>query len=157
MSGKASPCESLRLRPAWSRQLLAFWASVFGGALSILAALPLPWLVRLGLLAPLCGYGILSLATHWWRRMPWSIMEASLGPDGWELVLATGEAARARLLPSSYIGQRLMVLRFSLGGWRRLSLPLAADSLNPELTRRLRVALRTTSGSGTPGIGHAEP
>ncbi|WPL16193.1 hypothetical protein Thiowin_01146 [Thiorhodovibrio winogradskyi] len=133
----------LLLRPAWSRQLLLYCALVHVAALAIVAVLPLSWTARGGLTVLVMGLGVLDLATHWWRRMPWSIMEVGLGPDGWELVLATGEPVQARLLGSSTMGgQRLMVLNFAFGGWRRLSLPLAADSLDAELMRRLRVELR---------------
>lgn len=138
---------TLRLRPQWSRQLLLYWALAHGTALAIASVLPLPWLVRLTLLALIGCYGGYSFATHWWRRLPWSILEANSRADGWELVLSTGEPVQARLLASSFIGQHIMVLNFALIGRGPLSLalPLAADSLDANLMRRLRVTLRAAA------------
>jgi toxin CptA len=122
--------------------LLIFTLLVHGIALAMIAVLPLSWLARLGLLGLVVGHGAWSVATHWWRRTPWSILEVSLGPEAWELVRRTGEVQPAALLASTYVGQRLIVLNFALAGWRRLSLPLASDSLDAETMRRLRVVLR---------------
>ena len=136
----------LRLHPTWSWQLLMYWALVHFGALALVMALPLSpslsWSVRLGLVALVGGSAALSFANHLWRRMHWSIMEAISHPDAWELVLGSGEIVHAHLLSSSFIGQRLMVLNFALGRWRRLSLTLAPDSLDAEPMRRLRADLR---------------
>ncbi|WPL10877.1 MULTISPECIES: protein YgfX [Thiorhodovibrio] len=140
----------LQLRPVWSRQLLIYWALVHFGALALVTVVPLSpplppplsWSVRLGLVALVGGSAALIFANHLWRRMHWSIMEAVSHPDAWELVLGSGETVHARLLGSSFVGQRLMVLNFALGRWRRLSLTLAPDSLDAEPMRRLRADLR---------------
>ncbi|EIC19876.1 hypothetical protein Thi970DRAFT_03482 [Thiorhodovibrio frisius] len=122
--------------------MLVVWTLLHLGAMAVIAALPLLWTFRVGLALLLGAHGYWSFATHFWRCLPWSIMQANRTCDAWELVLNTGEPVRARLLGSSFIGQRLMVLNFAVGGWRRLSLPLAGDSLDGELLRRLRVELR---------------
>lgn len=132
----------LRLQPLWSRQLLISWSLVHGGALAVLALLPGNWVLRVGLLMLVLIHAFSSLQTHLRRQMPWSIVAASSTSRGWELVLANGEIVGARLLASSYVGPRLVLLNFAIGRWRRRSLPLATDSLDADLLRRLRVKLR---------------
>ncbi len=136
---------ALIVRPGLSRWLLGFWSLAHLGAILVILVLPIPGFHRLWLLACVVGYAGWIAVIHIWRRAPWSIMEAIRTREGWELVLATGEPVRARLLHSSFIGQRLMVLEFAVGRWRRLSLPLASDSLDGELMRRLRADLRMGS------------
>lgn len=132
----------LVVRPGWSWWLFGYWAAVHLGAALVVAILPATWGGRLLLVALVASSAAWRFALHFWRRLPWSIMEAMRTRDGWELVLATGEALPARLLGSSFVSQGLIVMNFAIGRWQRLALPLASDSLEPNLMRRLRAELR---------------
>ncbi|MBK1649753.1 hypothetical protein CKO36_14390 [Rhabdochromatium marinum] len=124
-------------------RLLLSLALVHLGALIIVALVPGYALLRLWLAALIVLSAAWHLAVQGWRRLPGSIMEVMRSDAGdWELVLATGEVLPARLLASSFIGQHLVILNFALGHWRRLSLPLATDSLEAEVMRQLRAQLR---------------
>lgn len=133
---------TLFLRPRRSRQLLVYLVLVHLGALVVVVALPMSWVARLILLGLVLAHAGLSLAAHWWRCTSWSILGARVGSDGWRVTRRSGEEEPARLLASTFVGQRLIVLNFALDGWRRLSLPLVGCSLDETLMRRLRVVLR---------------
>ena len=124
------------LRPRLSRRLAAFIALTHAGAAGLYPGLA-------GLLAlagrgawpdrvvwPLAGIDP-PLATH-----PLGGARGLLGEDGWELTLGSGRRVQARLAPSTYVGPRLVVLNFRGPSWRRCSLVLPPDALDPDLLRR---------------------
>lgn len=135
----------LRLQPRPSRRLAVFLVLVHVAVAAVALALPVGWPVRAGLLLAAAGGLVHGLAAHVLRWLPWSIAEALWSADGtWILVLASGREVEARLLPSSYVTRALVVLNFRRETWRQGTLVLTADSLDPELLRRLRSRLRQT-------------
>ena len=107
-----------------------------------------------GPLRLLCLTAILcSAAWTGWRHFgPGRIVHAERLADGnWQLRRADGWEGEARLLPSSVVASRLMILNFRFAGavlpWRRgQSLCLLPDSLDRDTARRLRVLLRFGRG-----------
>jgi toxin CptA len=60
----------------------------------------------------------------------------------WTLFDGNGEEKAVRLRGGSFVSNRLMVLDFSLGNWRRRSVVLLPENTQPDQLRRLRVYLR---------------
>lgn len=130
----------LTIEPRASLRLAGFVVVVHLSAAICVCLLPWPW--QLGLL-PLIASLAYQLAVHVLRVAPWSIRRAHWHSDGsWHIEFADGAQAEARLLGSTFIGLRLVVLNLAIGRWRRLSLPLPADSLDGADLRRLRRRLR---------------
>lgn len=132
----------LHLRPRLSLRLAAFIALTHSGAAACILALPIPWPSRVGGLGVIGLSGVWQALTHLWPRTPVAVREAAWGEDGWELTLGSGRRVSARLVPSTYVGTWLVVLNFRCPSWRRCSLVLAPDGLDPDLLRRLRARLR---------------
>lgn len=132
----------LLLRPRLSRRLAAFIVLTHAGALACILALPVAWTWRVAGLGLVALSGLWQGWTHLWPRAPWAVREALCGEDGWELTLGSGRRVQARLAPSTYVGPRLVVLNFQGPAWRRCSLVLLPDALDPDLLRRLRSRLR---------------
>jgi toxin CptA len=132
----------LTLSPRLSRRLAAFVALTHAGAAACVLALPVSWPWRVAGLAAIALSGLWQGLTHLWPRAPWAVRQALLGEDGWELTLGSGRRVQARLAPSTYVGARLVVLNFRGPPWRRCSMVLPPDALDPDLLRRLRVRLR---------------
>jgi toxin CptA len=153
---RLSETESLRVEPGISRTFLL--VLVVGHALALGVALFTPTLsgsLR-GLLAVsiLAGFGD-ALRTHMLRRGRVAVRSAwYLGAGEWELELGDGTRIPARLTPSLVL-PALVVMRFSLGHWRRRSLVIPGDALPREAHRRLRVLLRAQGGQGQ-GLGQSE-
>lgn len=138
----------LCLAPRPSRQLMLFISLVHTGAVVISLMLPLAWAWQLVLLLLVLIHAGFSLWAQAWRRAPWSVRDARWDRHGWELELVNGRRLRAaRLLPSSFIGQHLIVLNFALNPWQVRSLPLFADSLENDQMRQLRARLRAEGGN----------
>lgn len=130
----------LPIRPGFSPRLAAFVLLTHLLAAAAVLGLPAgPWQI---LLIPVAA----SLAYHAWvhvlRRAPWSIRALLWDAQGtWHIELRSGAAIEARLSPSTFVSVPLVVLNL-YRGWRRWSLPLFADALDPQLHRRLRQRLR---------------
>lgn len=111
-------------------------------ALLTLLPLPLAWAWKALIALPV----IASLAHALWAvvlsRAPWSVVGALWSETGWTLTTASGRVLRATLSPSTYVGVRIVILRFRTGLLRRRSLLLTADNIDPEQLRRLRARLR---------------
>ncbi|MCB2263374.1 MAG: hypothetical protein LGR52_10655 [Candidatus Thiosymbion ectosymbiont of Robbea hypermnestra] len=133
----------LRIRPRPSRILAVLLLVTHGAALSALVALPLDWYWRVGLGALVIASLVDTLGTQVLFTIPRGVREAIWGADGtWTLILVSGERVEARLLPSTLVTTRLLVLNFRCGLWRFRALTLPPDALAPDLLRRLRVRLR---------------
>jgi len=143
----------LLVRPHPSRLLAGFVALSHGLALGIVLALPLGWAWGLALVLAIGLSAGWSVLTHIRPLAPWAVRQAVLGEDGWELTLGTGVRRTARLVPSTFVGTRLMVLNFRCPPWLRCSLVLLPDGLDPDTRRRLRVRLRLGAGGAAEGDG----
>ena len=146
-TGAADPHRAyppLELYPGVSRRLLILVALTSMLTLTVILALPLGWLTLPLVLVVLFG----SWRTLWAEvlgRAPWSIRSATWHPDGfWTLTLVSGREIEARLSPSTFVSTLGVSLVFVVEGswWRRRTLALAPDSLDPETLRRLRQRLR---------------
>lgn len=132
----------LEVVPRPSRRLLALVLISHLAGLAVTAGLDLApgWRWALAALVLLSlGY---QLVAGVWRRAPWSVCAARWDALGWQLTLRNGREREARLLADSYVGVGLVVLNFRVGRFRRATLVLTADALDPDLLRRLRARLR---------------
>ncbi len=135
----------LRPRPSkWlARILLGFHAVA---AAVIVAGVANRWLLGAALiLLAASAYG--SYHVHVLRRSRHGIRRALWQPDGrWLLEDNAGVTAEAKLLPSSYLHPRLVILNFALlRGQLRRDLILLPDSLDFNTLRQLRARLRVTA------------
>jgi hypothetical protein len=88
---------------------------------------------------------------HRGRRAPRRVV--CHGDGRWLLQDHRGEMQEARLLPSSYLHPRLVILNFTLRQRpRRRNLVLCPDSLDAQTLRQLRVRLRVVV-QGQPDAG----
>lgn len=71
----------------------------------------------------------------------------------WTLTLVSGEQVEARLLPSTFVTPRFLVLNLRCGRWRFRVPVLVSDALELDLLRQLRVRLRLwgTTDKSNPG------
>jgi len=134
----------LVLLPRVSRWLLSMAVVTPMSALAVILALPLGWLTLPLVLVVLLG-AWRALWAEVLGRAPWSIRCATWRPDGfWTLRLVSGREIQARLSPATFVSMLGVSLVFIVEGswWRRRTLALAPDSLDPETLRRLRQRLR---------------
>ncbi|MBO3276486.1 protein YgfX [Pseudomonas schmalbachii] len=140
MSSRIEPFEC---RWRASRHLLAAYLSVLALAVFslLLAAIPAVWQV-LGLL--LCSlHALWVLPRRILLRSPVSYGALRHAADGWQLWNERAGWQRVQLRPDSLALPQLIVLRFRRPGCLfSEGFCLPADSLAPEIHRRLRVRLR---------------
>jgi hypothetical protein len=137
----------LRLRPRCSRGLGLALVVLHLLAVAALWAVPLSGALRLLLLALVLA----SLAHGLWDRvlgrLPWSVREVRWSDQGWSLRFYNGRWRTARLLPSTLVTPRLVVLNFRVHWLRYHHLLLTEAVIGPERLRRLRVRLRIERGA----------
>lgn len=132
------------LRPPEPGVLAALAAVTWLPAFLLVIHAPTPDAVR-GLLA-LCLAGAVALEIREWRRRP---ATASWAPGrGWILEWADGTQWPARLLDTSRVFPWLLVLRWSLGSGRRVSLLFLPGRGQGTTLRRMRVLLRHGRANG---------
>ncbi len=135
----------LRPRPSkWlDRILLGFHALA---AVVIIAGVPNRWWLAAALVL-VAASAYWSRRVHVLRRSRSAIRRALWQPDGrWLLEDNAGVTGEAKLLPSSYLHPRLVILNFSLLRNReRRDLVLLPDSLDFNTLRQLRARLRVTA------------
>lgn len=142
----ATPLMPLSIRPGQSRQVAAFAMLVHLTGSIALTLTPMPTAFQLFLSAALIGSLVYTLLTHCWRIAPWAISEVRKAPEvegDWILDLQSGrEIASAKLLPTSFVGQRVVILNFRTGSFLAFrTLVLASDNATPDILRRLRASL----------------
>jgi hypothetical protein len=130
----------LRLRISW--QLAGILLAAHGGAAIclLITALP-PWIAWLAMLA-VALHLVYALSQHAFRCTRTAITELTLADKAQvQLVTGGGQPINAVLL-GGYSQLMLSVLRLRLGPWRRRSVVLLPDMLEPDRLRKLRVYLR---------------
>lgn len=133
----------LRIRPRSSGLLAAFLLATHGAALAAVFAAPLDWFWRSLLIALLLAGLVYEMGVQVLFMATWAVRQAVWGSDGtWTLSLVSGKQVEARLLPSTFVTRRLILLNFRCGRWCFRTLVLPPDTLDPDLLRRLRVRLR---------------
>jgi len=134
---------SLHITPKKSTLLILFIVVVHVCAASVLFFLPLEyWMQLLALLAVMVSL-IQALCTHVFRTNDAAIKSAEWGSKGeWVLLTANGNKVAAQLQVSSYVQPWIIILNFSMSRFRRRSLILLPDTVDPELLRCLRVRLK---------------
>jgi toxin CptA len=141
----------LVIRPVVSRRLLAFMLVIHAAAFAVVLPLPMHWGLKLALSMLILG----SLAYVVWARIllraPWSIVQATWSDTGWTVTTADGRTQQPRLAPSTYVGVDLVVVNLAAGMFRRRSLILTPDTIDPEQLRRLRARLRLGSSRASSG------
>lgn len=129
-----------------SRVLAVYLVAVHGGVLALLPGLALWWELKALLSLAILVSFYLSLRGQALLLSPRAIVQISWdGHNVWRLRQRDGRERVGKLLPGGLVGPRLVVLNFVLGPWwRRASVVLLPDNVNPEVLRRLRVRLRIT-------------
>ena len=138
----------LRLEPTPSTSLAQLLFISHSAAIAVVWLLPLAAWIGIGLTAlVILGWGH-ALMLHVWRLSGSAVIQVlSRADGGWELGLRDGRHEPARLLGSSFVHPRLVILNFAVSGWRRRHVVLPWDSVDEDALRRLRVRLRM----GRPG------
>ena len=114
------------------------------GAMALVAAVPVPWWLRLVLWALLGSSLYYSLITHAWRTGSLGIQAIELDNEGMASVRMAGSDTWLPARITSRLvhpGLTLMSLRLESHRWP-VNLAIAADAVEPESFRRWRVALK---------------
>lgn len=140
MSSRSDPFEC-RWRPS-IRLLAVYLAAQSLAVLALLLAVIPLYLTLLGLLA--CALHAGFVLPRWiLLRAESSMQGLRQNADGWQLWNERDGWQSVQLMADSLALPWLIVLRFRLAGsWLPRSICIPADSLAPELHRRLRVRLR---------------
>ncbi|MCG6862996.1 MAG: hypothetical protein LJE70_17230 [Chromatiaceae bacterium] len=135
--------QPLRIRPRFSRLLTVFLSAIHGAALILVFAIPLDWYWQAGIATLVISGFVYAMGDQVLFMVPWAVREATWRSDGtWTLTLVSGEQIEARLLASTFVSLRLLVLNFRCGLWYSRTVVLAPDALDAQLLRRLRVQLK---------------
>jgi len=120
-----------------------------GAALVVSLLLPLELPFQL-LLCAAIGVSLIQAARlHVWRSSQRAVAAVDAVQDQhWILHLRSGEEFQGQLLSSSFVHPRLLILNFSTAPLQGRSLVLAADAVDPDLLRQLRVRLRLMRSLG---------
>ncbi len=137
------PLPSLHLTPKKSTRLILFIVVAHLCASFVLFLLPLEhWIQLFALLAVMASL-IQALRTHLFRSNDAAIKSVKWNSDGeWLLFMANGNEVPAQLQTSSYVQPWIVILNLSISRFRRRSLILLPDAVDPELLRCLRVRLK---------------
>lgn len=137
-----------------SRRLAAFLLTGHAAALGVCLVLPIPLTPRLLLVGVILASLADSLFTHAWRRSARAVVTVEAQPGRpWVLHLRSGSALPARLLSSSFVHPRLLVLNFRTGRLFGRSVVLPEDAADPDLLRQLRVRLLCGDAGERTGSG----
>ncbi len=132
------------LRPPEPRVLIAAAAVTWLPALVLVMHAPVPDGVRAFLAVWLAGAVVLEIRE--WRHRP---AVARWGPGrGWVLEWTDGMQRPARLLDTSRVFPRLLVLRWSLASGQRINLLFLPRRGQATTQRRMRVLLRHGRANG---------
>lgn len=133
---------ALTIRPCFSWRLTLYVTLVHALACTVCVALPIG-LWRVPLLLVVVASGLYALSVHVFRWAPWSIESVHWGADGsWQVAFVSTPTVTATLATTTFVSPALVILDLRLGPWRRCTLPLFSDALDPALRRRLRQRLR---------------
>ncbi len=142
MTRQPAPLD-IPIRP--SRRLRALCVIAHVAAVLLVVWLALRWPLIL-LLLPLMAFSL----RHEWRRLSLRRTDAVVHLRGpldearWRLTRRDGSVTDATLAPTSVCLPWLVLLHFRHRRWRLpVTVPLASDSVDGEMFRRLRVVLRT--------------
>ncbi|MCF6354382.1 MAG: hypothetical protein L3J26_04660 [Candidatus Polarisedimenticolaceae bacterium] len=141
---------ALRLSPQKSATLLTFILATHASAMGMALFLPLEFWLQLLVLLAVAVSLIQATRTHLLRSNGSAIRSAQWDSAGeWMLFFANGDEIAAQLKASSYLQPWLVVLNFSTSRFRRHTLILLPDAVDPERLRRLRVRLRLLGSKDT--------
>jgi toxin CptA len=124
--------------------LAVYIATAHGGVLVLLPWLDLPWELIVFLSISVFASFYFSLQNQALLSSPRAVVQIIWDSQSiWFLHQRNGIEHVGKLLPSCFVGPRLMVLNFVVGvWWRRVSVILLLDNIDPEALRRLQVRLR---------------
>jgi hypothetical protein len=127
-----------------SRILTGALLFVHLGAMALLLAVPVSWLIRLALWALLGMSLYQSLCIHAWRQGPSAIETIEMDGEGVVSVRFSGKDSWHNCqITSRFVHPWLTLLSLKIESRRwPVSLAIAADAVEPEPFRRWRVALK---------------
>jgi len=85
---------------------------------------------------------ISMMSAQFWVRRPAALVWRE--DELWQGTIWRNTVDNAKLLPSTYISQKLIVLRLQEDTGTRWSLPVASDSVSDDTFRRLYVRIKTS-------------
>lgn len=133
----------LYLSPERSVILFAFLLGSHLAAMGVMFLLPLELWLQLLVLFAIAASLIQAMCNHVLRSNSAAIKSAKWNGEGeWTLFTANGNEVAAQLQTSSYSQPWFVILNFSISRFRRRSLILLPDAVDPDLLRRLRVRLK---------------
>jgi toxin CptA len=122
-----------------------------GAALAVIGLLQAPIWVHAALSAVVLVNFYTSFTTHvlGWGKL--AILSLVWGGDGeWTLLSAKGNKSVAKLLPSSYVHPRMIILNFRIPETGRRTQLLMQDSLDTNTYRRLLARMRLEANRENP-------
>ena len=137
----------LELRPStWLRAIIA---AVHGG---VFVALLLSGVGKEAVAIGLAATLVSLMSAHFWARRPTVLNWRE--DNSWAGTIWRNRVENARVLPSTYMSQALIVLHLEEDTGTRWRVPIASDSLSDDNFRRLKVRLNASgvlnSGDPTP-------
>jgi len=133
----------LYLSPEHSVILFAFILGSHLAAMGVMFLLPLELWLQLLILSAIAASLIQAICNHVLRSNSTAIKSAEWNSEGeWTLLTANGNEVAVQLQATSYVQPWFIVLNFSISRFRRRSLILLPDAVDPDLLRRLRVRLK---------------
>ena len=140
---------SLFIRLGPSRRLTAVLGGLHLGAIVCVFAADLPITVRAFVALCVLLAGVRCVALHGSRRSAGAIVLLVWDRRGhWRVLQRNGRLLDVHLLPGAYTHPQLVVLRFRTSAGRRLRVLMAADMVDADHLRRLRVRLRCEPAAG---------
>ena len=141
---------SLYLSPEYSAILFVFILGSHLAAIGVMFLLPLELWLQLLVLSAIALNLIQGMRNHVLRSNSAAIKSAEWNSEGeWTLFTANGNEVVAQLRSTSYVQPWLIILNFSISRFRRCSLILSPDAVDPGLLRRLRVRLKLLGAADT--------
>jgi toxin CptA len=136
----------LYLKRHSSRTLVVYLVVAHSGILALLPWLALSWALIVSFMVAIVTSFYFSLRRQALLSSPRAIVQIIWDSQNvWLLHQRNGIECVGKLLPSCFVGPRLVVLNFVVGfWWRRISVILLPDNVDSEALRRLRVRLRIT-------------
>jgi len=123
-------------------------ACVHGGALGVLALLPVPDVFIAVLTIIVVAHAVYAIRRHALLRAAKSVVRVLWDVQGeWKLTCRDGSTFYARLLPGSYRHPLLTVLNFKVSHWRRTSVVILPKRVDADGFRQLRVRMMLVSNS----------
>lgn len=134
-----SSSKALAIQPRPSACLLKWLALLHGAGVAAIWVADVDPIVKGSLAMGLGASAVFSWLVPYRGAAKYRLIWLDTGH--WSIRSRAGAAIHCDTWDAPWIDPRIVVLRFRLGRWRRLTIVLCADSLSPDTHRHLRVRL----------------